>query len=52
MSSYESEVGAKLVVAAWETMRLLVGLARTSLDLPWGFLPVCGSSLARVWIGS
>lgn len=40
------------MAAAWETRRLLGGLASTSLDLPWGFLPVCGSGLARVWFGS
>ena len=39
---------AKLVAATWERRRLLGGLASTSLDLPWGFLPVCGSRLARV----
>ena len=36
---------------AWETRRLFGGLVSTSLDLLWGFLPVCGSGLARVWIG-
>ena len=37
---------------AWETRRLFGGLASTSLDLPWGFLPVCGSGLAKGLIGS
>ena len=37
---------------AWETRRLLGGLASTSLDLPWGFLPMCGYGLARFWFGS
>ena len=31
---------------------LLGGLASTSLDLSWRFLPMCGSRLAKVWIGS
>ena len=44
----EVEEEEELVAAAWETRRLLGGLASTSLDLPWGFLPVCGSMLARV----
>ena len=42
----------KLVAAAWKTRRLLCGLPSTSCDLPWVFLPECGSGLARVWIGS
>lgn len=33
---------------AWETRRFLGGLVSTSLDLPWGFLPVCESGRARV----
>lgn len=40
------------MVAAWETRGLLGGIASTNFDLPWGFLPVCGSRLARVWFGS
>ena len=43
---------AKLVATAWEIRRLIGGLASTSLDLPWRFLPKCGSGQARVWIGS
>ena len=38
----------ELVAEAWETRRLLCGLASTSLDLPWRFLPECGFGLARV----
>ena len=42
---------AELVAAAWETRRLLGGLASTSLELPWGFLLVFESGLARFyWI--
>ena len=44
----EQFLRGELVAEAWETRRLLGGLARTSLDLPWGFLPVFGSGLARV----
>lgn len=36
------------MATAWETRGFLGGLASTSLDLPWGFLPVCGSELAKV----
>ena len=43
-----SEFQEELVAVAWETRRLLGGLASTSLDLPWGFLPVCGLGIARV----
>ena len=43
-----SEFQEELVATASETRRLLGGLVSTSLDLPWGFLPVCGSGLARV----
>ena len=32
---------------AWETRRFLGGLASTSLDLLWGFLPMCRSGIAR-----
>ena len=50
--AWKSEFGEELVAAAWKTRRLLGGLVSTSLDLPWVFLPVCGSGLARFWIGS
>ena len=43
-----SKFQEELVAVAWETRRLLGGLASTSLDLPWVFLLVCGSGLARV----
>ena len=36
-----------LVVEAWEIMRLVGGLVRTSLDLTWRFLPGCGFGLTK-----
>ena len=35
-----------------ETRRLFGGLASTTLDPSWRFLPECGSELASVWVGS
>ena len=50
MKRQRSEFQEELVAVAWETRRLLGGLASTSLDSSWGFLPECGFGLARVWI--